>query len=572
MIVPRVKKLMVGAFTALIVAVLLIGTVTTRATVTINVTAVNDFSISDVTQAEGSPTGTTDFNFTVTLESAAPAGGASVNYATGNGTATGGADCNTAGVDYRTTSGTVTFAQGDTQKTVTVEVCRDTILEVNETFFVNLSAPTNATISDGQGTGTILNDDGSPTPGQIIISEFRLRGPDPDGAGGPETGVQDEFIELYNTTDSDFVVVDSSPLPALAARGWAIVSDDPLNPDPTELTTAKFTIPVGTRIPARGHYLVTNGAGYTLSAYAAADTVAQQAGGGAASYFADIADGSGLALYRTGNPASFAPDQRLDAVGFAGSAFFENTPLTPAGGINTPLQHSFTRRLTSGRPQDTQNNEADFYFVEVNGATSNGRTAILGAPGPENSSSPIERNASIKASLIDGTQASSAPPNRVRSGQVVPGVPNAFGTLSIQRRFKNSTGAPVTQLRFRVVDITTRNSPGASSQQADMRVLSSTGVVTNSQGVELARVTGLTLEQPPNQPQGGGQNSTLTVMLPGSSLAVGNSIDVQFLLGVEQSGTFRFLVNVEAVTLQVNNDGSGLKAHGMKSSGSRKMK
>jgi hypothetical protein len=130
---------------------------------------------------------------------------------------------------------------------------------------------------------------------------------------------------------------------------------------------------------------------------------------------------------------------------------------------------------------------------------------------------------------------------------VQPGVPNAFGTLSIQRRFKNTTALPVTRLRFRVVDITTLGSPVASSPQADMRVLTSTGVVTNSQGQEVVTVTGLTLETPPAQMNGGGLNSTLTVALPGGALAPGNTIDVQFLLGVQQQGNFRFLVNVEAL-------------------------
>jgi hypothetical protein len=497
-------------------------------------------AISDVTRAEGN-SGQTTFTFTVSLDSPAPAGGVTFDIATSDVTA---ADADN---DYEPNSVVgATINEGASAYQFDVEVNGDTSKEVNETFNVNVTSVTGANVSDGQATGIILNDDGAPSTGQIIISEFRLRGPDPDGAGA-ETGELDEFIELYNNSDSDFIVVDSSPLPALASRGWAIVSDDPLNADPSELLTAKFIIPVGTRIPARGHHLITNGVGYSLSDYAAADVTPQEAGGGSASYFTDIRDGSGLALYRTGNPASFTPGERLDAVGFTGSAFFEGTPLTPAGGINTPLQHSFVRKLVTGLPQDTNDNEADFYFVEVDGATSNGRAAILGAPAPENSLSPIQRNATIKSSLIEPTAASTVPPNRVRSGQVLAGVANAYGTLSIQRRFKNSTNTPITRLRFRVVDITTLNSPAGSSPLADLRVLSSTGVVTNSQGQEVVTVTGLTVEQAPASPGGGGLNSTLTVVLPGGMLAPGNTIDVQFLLGVQQQGSFRFLVNVEAL-------------------------
>ena len=54
----------------------------------------------------------------------------------------------------------MTFAPGDTTKTVTVQVNGDTAVEPNETFFVNLSNATgNATIADDQGVGTIVNDD-----------------------------------------------------------------------------------------------------------------------------------------------------------------------------------------------------------------------------------------------------------------------------------------------------------------------------------------------------------------------------------------------------------------------------
>jgi hypothetical protein len=75
-----------------------------------------------------------------------------VNFATANGTAT-------EPDDYQPASGSLSFAPGETIKTVTVFVNGDTEVELNETFTVNLSGATNATISNGQGTGTILNDD-----------------------------------------------------------------------------------------------------------------------------------------------------------------------------------------------------------------------------------------------------------------------------------------------------------------------------------------------------------------------------------------------------------------------------
>lgn len=80
----------------------------------------------------------------------------SVKYATANGTS----NPATAGTDYTALAlRTLTFSPGETAKTITVAVKGDLIKELNETFFVNLSGPVNATVADGQGQGTILNDD-----------------------------------------------------------------------------------------------------------------------------------------------------------------------------------------------------------------------------------------------------------------------------------------------------------------------------------------------------------------------------------------------------------------------------
>ncbi len=107
-------------------------------------------SIDDVAVTEGN-SGTTNAVFTVTLN-AASGQTVTVNYATADGTATQPAD-------YTNTAGTLTFTPGQTTRTITVPVIGETIPEANETFFVNLSGATNATISDNQGVGTITNDD-----------------------------------------------------------------------------------------------------------------------------------------------------------------------------------------------------------------------------------------------------------------------------------------------------------------------------------------------------------------------------------------------------------------------------
>jgi len=108
--------------------------------------------INDVRQAEGN-SGTKAYTFTVTL-SPASTGTVTVKYATANGTAT-------AGSDYTAVPATLlTFSPGQTSQPVTVQVLGDTNREANETFFVNLTAPSGATLADGQGQGTLLNDDG----------------------------------------------------------------------------------------------------------------------------------------------------------------------------------------------------------------------------------------------------------------------------------------------------------------------------------------------------------------------------------------------------------------------------
>jgi hypothetical protein len=113
-------------------------------------------SIGDVTLAEGT-SGQTAFVFTVTL-SEASSQQVSVKYAAANGTA------RTSAGDFVGKSGTLTFAPGETTKTVTVLVNGDAAVEGDETFSVNLSRARNAVIADAQGVGTILNDDVSPPP------------------------------------------------------------------------------------------------------------------------------------------------------------------------------------------------------------------------------------------------------------------------------------------------------------------------------------------------------------------------------------------------------------------------
>jgi hypothetical protein len=214
---------------------------------------------------------------------------------------------------------------------------------------------------------------------------------------------------------------------------------------------------------------------------------------------------------------------------------------------------------TISTPKDTDNNIADFIFVDTNG-TSAGAGQRLGGPGPQNLSSPVQRNATIGVLPVDATVSGAAAPNRVRDFTSDPANNSTFGTLSIRRRFVNSTGGTITRLRFRVIDQTTFPAP---SGIADLRTRTSVAVVvggitdpatcaaTGSPATPPCSITvqGTTLEQPPSQPFGSAFNSSYsagTITL-GTPLANGASVNLQFLVGIQQTGTFKLFLNIEAL-------------------------
>lgn len=375
--------------------------------------------------------------------------------------------------------------------------------------------------------------------GQLIISEFRVRGPN---------GANDEFIELYNNSGADHTVTSGG-----GSTGYAVAASNGV---------ARCVVPNGTVIPNRGHYLCVNSVGYSLASYPAGNGTTAT---GDATYTTDIPDNAGIAIFNTSVAGNFILANRMDAVGStseANTTYKEGTgypALTPFS-----IDYSFYRdncgksgSITTfgpcpiSTPKDTNNNADDFVFVDTNG-TSAGAGQRLGAPGPENLSSPIQRNASFPIALLDPCVGAASPPNRVRDFTSDPANNSTFGTLDLRRTYTNSTGGNVTRLRFRVIDITTFPAP---SGIADLRPRTSTAVVVTvdrdpcGSGTSNVTVQGTTLEQPPSQPNGGGFNSSMsagTVTLA-TPLANGATIDLRFLLGIQQNGNFRFLVNVEAL-------------------------
>jgi len=377
----------------------------------------------------------------------------------------------------------------------------------------------------------------APTAGSLIISEFRVRGPN---------GANDEFIEIYNDFGADHTV-------AGGGTGYAVAASNGV---------ARCVIPNGTVIPSRGHYLCVNSVGYSLASYPAGNGTTAT---GDATYTTDIPDNAGIAIFNTSVAANFTLANRYDAVGSTSEAntLYKEGPGYPA---LTPfsIDYSFYRD-TCGKggsitvmgpcsistPKDTDDNAADFIFVDTNG-TSAGAGQRLGAPGPENLSSPIQRNASFPVTLLDPCVAPPSPPNRVRDFTSDPANNSTFGTLDIRRTVTNNTGGNVTRLRWRVIDLTTFPAP---SGIADLRPRTSTAVVVTvdrapcGSGTSNVTVNGTTLEQPASQPNGGGFNSSMssgTVTLA-TPIANGASLDVRFFLGIQQTGSFKFYVNVEAL-------------------------
>jgi uncharacterized repeat protein (TIGR01451 family)/CSLREA domain-containing protein len=375
-----------------------------------------------------------------------------------------------------------------------------------------------------------------PTPvnaGDVIISEFRTRGP---------SGSKDEFIELYNTTNTRIVVGSTD-----GSNGWAIAARTGVETAPIIVANLFNAF----EIPAHGHFLLANndndsGDGYSLSAYASNDFFVMQ----------DIPDGAGLALFTVNTQANFTLANRLDAVGFtsADPLYRKGAGLSPAGGITTSGQWSFARKILNqpvGMPQDTGDNANDFVLVATDGTIYNGVQSVLGAPGPESAFSLVYRDDAVAPSYIDPGVQRNAAPNRVRLTCGSTGAPpcdsfnSAQGFLSIRRRFTNTTSAPLTNLRFRIVDITTLGSAVIGNPQADLRALTSSDTAANVSLLGTMIVKGTMLEQPDQTIKGGGVNSSLSVQLPEGGLAAGESIDVQFMLGVMQAGNFRFFVTVE---------------------------
>jgi hypothetical protein len=502
------------------------------------VTPVNVPPTIFIRDAEGSEPG--ELIFTVTLSAPAPSGGVSVDFTTNDGTAT------VADGDYTTTTGTISFTSGQQVQSIAVPILSNPPdNESPETITVTLSNPVGGVINPAPGgdtaTGTITED---AAPGTAIISELRTSGPG---------GLGDDFVEIANHTGSPMTVAASD-----SSAGWGLFK---MGADCDATPVLVGTIPNGEIIPPRGHYLFV-GSQYSLANYGGTGAAA-----GNLTLSSDLESDANVALFDTSDVANISTATRLDAVGFGlnnqGNCKLlrEGSNAGPASG--STLEHTYFRKpcqttaecqgSPTGTPKDTGDNLTDFVFADTLGTEIVGTGKRLGAPGPENIGSPRRKELTeINSVVLDGGQSPASPPNRVRDFTSVPANNETFGTMTIRRRIINNTGGQVTRLRFRITDMTTFPASGT----ADLRALTSadslnvmiTGDAGTCGGPPPCTVTvqGTTLEQPPSQPEGGGLNSTLTVTL-GTPIPNGGSVNVQFRLGVEMSGTFKFFVVTEAL-------------------------
>jgi uncharacterized repeat protein (TIGR01451 family) len=362
---------------------------------------------------------------------------------------------------------------------------------------------------------------------EVLISEFRLSGP-----GGSE----DDYIELYCNRNTD------CNISGISLRGY----------DPVNQGDFSMTFPPETVIPARQYFLVGDSRGYSLLSYGAPNidvALSQPEEPDPPFYFHD---NEGLQLIGSDEPTV------IDSVGFTGGGnedqYVEGTGLQRASSRPAD-QYAYVRKrtmATNGLPQDTNNNAEDFVLLSVTGTAHAGISAlpVLGAPGPQGLTSPLTySNSQVTGALVDPTKSKDDDPNRVRVGS------GDSGTLSIRRSFTNNTGITLDYLGFRVIETTTLNSPTVLDDQAQLRLISSldtTAEVPSRGGTipilgTILEYDGLCPCPEPQQPNGGGLNSSVFTNFSEEGIMQPNAtVDVQFLMNVVKSGSYKIYVYVEA--------------------------
>jgi predicted extracellular nuclease len=286
-------------------------------------------SINNATVTEGN-SGTVTASFTVSLSSSTHSG-VTFDISTQDDSAM------TADNDYMANTLTAqSIPNGQQTYSFDVIVKGDTNFEPNETFFVNVTNVAGATVSDGQGVGTITNDDCPAIPADIVISQVY------GGGGNAGATFTHDFIELFNQGPT-----------TVNLSGWSVQYASAAG------TTWQVTPLTGSIAPG-GYYLVQQaaGAGGTtpLPTPDAIGTIAMAAGAG------KVALSSTATAFSGGCPTCF-----VDLVGYGGASCFEGAGATAATSNTTAALRK------RGGCFDSDNNNIDF---------------SIGPPTPRNTATP----------------------------------------------------------------------------------------------------------------------------------------------------------------------------------------
>jgi predicted extracellular nuclease len=300
-------------------------------------------SINDTTVTEGNG-GTVIASFTVTLSSSTHTG-VTFDISTQDDSAT------TGNNDYvAKTLVSQTIPNGSNTYNFDVTVNGDTTFEPNETFLVNATNVVGATVSDGQGVGTINNDDCPPSLGDIVISQVY------GGGGNAGATFTHDFVELFN----------QGPV-AINLSGWSVQYISGTGTGTWAVT------PLAGLIAPGGYYLVqeAQGAGGTtpLPTPDAVGTIAMAAGAGKVALSSNTTPFSGN-----------CPNCVVDLVGYGGATCFEGAGPTAATSNTTAALRK------RGGCFDSDNNNIDF---------------SIGSPLPRNTASPTKDCGFIALAIHD---------------------------------------------------------------------------------------------------------------------------------------------------------------------------
>ena len=316
-------------------------------------------SIDNVSVMEGN-SGTVNATFTVTASTAVHTG-ITFDIATADGT--GGAGATLADLDYVQRQETnQSIPGGTTTYSFAVTVNGDINVENAETFFVNITPVSGATLADGQGVGTIDNDDAPPpVVSDVVISQVY--------GGGGNTGapLRNDFIELFNAGTS---VVNLST--------WSVQYASPTSSGAWSVT------PLAGSIAPGGYFLVQQAQGANAGAPAlptpdSSGTIAMGSTGGKVAL---VPTTTAIAV---GCPASGV----IDVVGYGNANCFEGTQAASATANTTAALRK------RGGCYDSDQNRVDFSIAE---------------PAPRNSATPLRSCIPVTAAIHDIQGSGSATP------------------------------------------------------------------------------------------------------------------------------------------------------------------